>query len=389
MLHLFAPENDMALAFGGKYYTPTPVAQTIAKDLSLLPLWYAQEEDAYVWSNQTVPFAMQEILNMLGVTAQAVKQPPCNNIRPAVWGWSLYITERLARAGIDRALMPNDKEIEKIRNLSGRAITRTILQELQKRDIGYSLPPLPEILCNEEAVAAYLSSQSASILKSPWSSSGRGIWVSKSQHDNAIIRTAAGIIRKQGYIMGELLQEKCVDLAMEFYSNGTEVVFSGYSLFHTDSRGAYQGNLLASNKEIENRLSSYIAPQILHNTRQQLEDILTAIIAPHYTGYLGIDMIIYRSTRDEILLHPCIELNLRMSMGMVARIIADRYIGIDSTGVYQVKYAASSQHLQDMHDTLSQQHPLNIDNGRISSGYLPLTPIQSHTQYLAYIIIEK
>ena len=34
-LYLFAPENDMALAFGGKYYTPTPIAQAIARDLSL------------------------------------------------------------------------------------------------------------------------------------------------------------------------------------------------------------------------------------------------------------------------------------------------------------------------------------------------------------------
>ena len=43
VLYLFNPENDLALANGGKYYTPPPLARTIARDLSTLPLWYATE----------------------------------------------------------------------------------------------------------------------------------------------------------------------------------------------------------------------------------------------------------------------------------------------------------------------------------------------------------
>lgn len=43
VLYLFNPENDLALANGGKNYTPPPLARTIARDLSTLPLWYATE----------------------------------------------------------------------------------------------------------------------------------------------------------------------------------------------------------------------------------------------------------------------------------------------------------------------------------------------------------
>ena len=42
-LYLFNPENDLAIAFGGENYTPPPAAQLIGKELSALPLWYADE----------------------------------------------------------------------------------------------------------------------------------------------------------------------------------------------------------------------------------------------------------------------------------------------------------------------------------------------------------
>lgn len=43
-LYLFNPENDLAIAFGGENYTPPPAAQLIGKELSALPLWYADDD---------------------------------------------------------------------------------------------------------------------------------------------------------------------------------------------------------------------------------------------------------------------------------------------------------------------------------------------------------
>ena len=43
-LYLFNPENDLAIAFGGENYTPPPAAQLIGKELSTLPLWYADDD---------------------------------------------------------------------------------------------------------------------------------------------------------------------------------------------------------------------------------------------------------------------------------------------------------------------------------------------------------
>lgn len=387
-LYFFVPENDMALAFGGKFYTPAPVGRTIARDLSLLPLWYSEGENAAVWSEQVVPNKIQEILDALGVTSYATSQLPQPEMDCVPWGWSAYTVERLARMGVTRHLLPNDDSIEKIRQLSGRITSQFILQALQQADIGYPLPPIPVVLKSGSEVEKYILSQHQSILKSPWSSSGRGVWsVQGSCYDTSTARYAESIIRKQGYIMGERLQEKVLDLAMEFYSDGASVRFAGYSLFKTDERGAYQGNILASDNNIEQQLASKIATKQLHSTRQALEKILSTMVAPHYKGYMGIDMILYRNETGDILLHPCIELNLRMSMGMVARTIANRYLAPQSQGTYHVEYMPQNEHLTVLHNTLSQQHPLRIENGKIVSGFLALTPIATDTHYIAYIIV--
>lgn len=42
-MHLFNPENDLALANFGINYTPPASAVKIADDLAILPMWYAPE----------------------------------------------------------------------------------------------------------------------------------------------------------------------------------------------------------------------------------------------------------------------------------------------------------------------------------------------------------
>ena len=52
---------------------------------------------------------------------------------------------------------------------------------------------------------------------------------------------------------------------------------------------------------------------------------LDSIIAPHYDGPLGIDMMFYKNENGEIALNPCVEVNLRMTMGMVTAAMGSRH----------------------------------------------------------------
>ena len=49
------------------------------------------------------------------------------------------------------------------------------------------------------------------------------------------------------------------------------------------------------------------------------------LIAPHYDGYLGIDMMLYWDENGKIAINPCVELNLRMTMGMVTAAMGSRH----------------------------------------------------------------
>ncbi len=55
-----------------------------------------------------------------------------------------------------------------------------------------------------------------------------------------------------------------------------------------------------------------------------MERALDAVIAPHYTGPLGVDMMVARTGGGERFVMPCVEVNLRYTMGFVAMAVARR-----------------------------------------------------------------
>lgn len=141
--------------------------------------------------------------------------------------------------------------------------------------------------------------------------------------------------------MAEPIYDKVVDFAMEFYAEKQNGVrFAGYSLFETDTHGNYKLNLLLSNTEIENRLAAYVSREILHEVRSCLLSALQRLLKDDYEGYLGVDMMICRLT-EEFVVHPCVEINLRMNMGVVSRLFFDRYVSPSSSGQYVVEHYAA------------------------------------------------
>ena len=53
-------------------------------------------------------------------------------------------------------------------------------------------------------------------------------------------------------------------------------------------------------------------------------DALTKVVAAHYSGPAGVDMLTYRDSSGGVAIAPCIEVNLRMTMGFAARAVMNR-----------------------------------------------------------------
>ena len=103
---------------------------------------------------------------------------------------------------------------------------------------------------------------------------------------------------------------------MLFECHHEGIDFIGYSLFESRN-GAYSKNILASNEEIEDIITDYIPRETLTIIREDLTAILAESLVGHYEGFLGVDQIICHA--DSPIFIPVSEINLRMTMGLIAR----------------------------------------------------------------------
>ena len=111
-----------------------------------------------------------------------------------------------------------------------------------------------------------------------------------------------------------------MDLALEYeVDNCGQVCFAGLSLFHTQEGGAYSGNLAGHPAVLQERIPPAVRPA-LESVSQALPSLLATHLAPYYRGPLGIDMMVVRQADkpNRLLLHPCVEINLRPTMGYAA-----------------------------------------------------------------------
>ncbi len=392
-LYLFNPENDLAIAFGGINYTPPPAAQLIGNELAVLPLWYADEvESVTLLVPQELPDDFLNTPAQLGIKATSITLSQINPDAVEqinVWGWSLALARRLANKGFRQELLPTIEQCQAIRRLSHRSFAAEVGRYLHSH-IDYPLPEIPIELHTPDEVRDFTNQPEQKLLKAPWSGSGRGLYWNLYGYDQALSQWSNGVLQKQGMLMGEPVYDKISDWAMEFYSDGESVRFAGYSSFLTDNHGAYRGNRLVGDQVLEQELIHAVGEEIITAVKQVLIDYFTFHIAPVYTGYFGVDMMLYHNDEGETLLHPFVEINLRMNMGMVARKIADRFIAPGIEGVYRVDFLPRSGELYRDHLSRSKENPPYIADGRLHHGYLALTPVLPGSRYRASIeIIRK
>jgi hypothetical protein len=101
----------------------------------------------------------------------------------------------------------------------------------------------------------------------------------------------------------------------------------------------------------------------------------------------GVDMMIC-NTLSGFKIQPCVEINMRMNMGVVSRLFHNQFMNEDGEGEYIVDYFKKPESACKFHERLQQESPLKIKNGKIVSGYLSLTPVTADTHYVAYVIVK-
>ena len=388
-IYLFNPENDLAIAHGKKRYDAPKAARRLAADMSLLPLWYAREDSgSLVLTPAEIPIDYHKaVLDALSVKMKWLSQDSYrfqlgDVFRP--WGWSPALLERLEHLSGGNVTSP---DLSVYRRLSGRQFAVFVLEQLRERgalDASVKIPVVAESL--QELSSAVASFGSACLLKSPWSGSGKGLlWLRDGWTEKSAL-WSNHVLKRQGSVVCEPQYAKVQDFAMEFCVERSQLSFVGYSYFQTDESGTYRGNLLASDERIEQKLSAWLPISLLRSACASLLAILSECLAPSYEGYLGIDMMVCESD-GRYFLHPCVELNLRYNMGVVSHILFERSVASDSEGEYTILHGRNSDELRLFCKRMQAEHPLLIEQGRVKSGFLPLTYIGEESEFLAYMVV--
>lgn len=246
------------------------------------------------------------------------------------WGWNKQLKEMLLREGVPAAELPSDAKLEFIKEHSRREVAVEMLEYLNgnwegKRNFGKIVTAGYRVVARSlTEVENFLYQNRKVVLKAPLSGSGKGIrFVTRE-----LMETDRGWCRRTLESQGAVIVERRLDVVQEFamlFEVGSDgIKFLGYSMFYA-SNGAYKGNLLASNGYIEEKLAKDVGKNILEGIRENVARFLQEKLCGRYTGFVGVDMFLYRGGEGRIMINPAVEINLRMTMGLIARNIFDHH----------------------------------------------------------------
>lgn len=398
-LYYFNPDHDLALANGSAHFQAPESATSFAEDLSLLPCWFAEEVASEVLSDQE----FSDDLNVLGLDVATIplfSKDKIEEFKVEPWGWDLSVRKFFLNNGVAEKLLPTIEKIEEYKSLAHRRLTIDAMNFLRSRSLyPDSLPQSAVELTSIASVNAFASKHKEVVFKAPWSGSGKGVFWSTGPLTPSLSGWCKRVIEKQGSVMGEMAYNRVQDFAMEFKVGRGDVAFAGYSLFFTEGSGIYRGNYLLSNEDIEAELTQWVSVDYLHWIREELMNFLRENVAKIYTGFVGVDMFVYSEPLAmghesqeglnamgnlEYRINPVVEFNLRMTMGMVARVIYDRCVKKGVRGMFTIDHCPPGELLRD-HIVQLEDNPIEIENGRFKKGYFSLCPITENTVYRACI----
>ena len=283
-IYIFNPEHDLCIANGDENFVPPRSAVGFSKE----------NEDLSEW----------------------LKRPNKQRRQIVPWGWNHALKKRLINEGFDPATLPSEEELQFIRTHSRREFALDVHSRLSCEDSHVVGQYYRIVATSLSEVEAFISANGSAVLKSPLSGSGKGIRFVRERLSESDEGWCRRILGKQGAVIVERRFEIIKECAMLFECHHDGIDFIGYSQFESRN-GAYSKNLHASNEDIENMIAGYIPRDTLIAIREDLTAVLADSLVGHYEGFLGVDQIICQAGSPAFI--PVSEINLRMTMGLIAR----------------------------------------------------------------------
>ena len=391
----------MAVANGSFSYQPPLLLQQMESDLATLPMFFGDSGDTIISENKPSTKFLNnlhsmgfEIPNFQSLSeAEVLHDNSLEEIYP--WGWSpaahfilKNLKEKCSQKFKNR---PNSEWTDTHRRLYERSTALRFLQDLLQNTLTSKFVELHQtgqIVQSISDIENLLTTNNPLVLKAPMSSSGRGVQIiRKSMLNNSNKQWFAGILKQQKYLIAEPYIDKISDLSFQFRINSEQDIdFLGTSFFETNSNGQYQctllnpvfGNLFPGRDKELTELLEFTAHLLLIALKG-------TIYAQLHRGFIGIDAMIFQEN-DGLKIQPCIEVNCRMNMGILALQIQQR-IHPEASGKFELMYNKNRilpVFRMKTKKTKETNNPVYRE-GKLFEGFVLLAEANEQSKFGAYI----
>lgn len=396
-LFYFNPTCEMAIANGSATYTPPKHLEKFRNDLSILPIYFGDAQDV-VLIDGTVPKEFLERLKNIGWNLPWVVNKsedistdllPLKKLSP--WGWSPAIIRRMhsytnlldESSKSAQAAIWNDEYKVMMSRLTGQKLSQLLKNALLPK--GYI--SIPKVALRVDSMSQLIKLEremtSPILLKTPWSASGRGLFKIRSREENVLENNwIKSKFKQQGFLMAEPFLNKIQDLSFHFKKEGSRVVFIGTTFFKSASDGRFMGCYIdIPEMKID---PAFPLQKVMEDASCLMkESLCTLNEIESYNGYIGVDALLFYDDVGEVRLHPCIEVNLRYTMGLLNLFLKKR-VHPDATGFWNIIAL----------DELEASALLPIENlifkeDLLVSGKLALTPPPKGGGFMAVLTVDS
>lgn len=389
----FNPTCELAIANGSPHYQAPAILREFEEELAPILLLFASAND-HVLKERPLPDQFIERMRELGLSSapcmskvQSLEVLTSEPVLLQPWGWSPAALNFLATYEQPTEIRKQHQQIVNSDLFHRKHAVRFVNDFLDDNPQPFfpRKEERPQLLDSLDAIDRYLFKHQQIVLKSPLSSSGRGLQViRKNELNDSNRRWIKTTLAQQNYLVAEPLFNKRADLSFQFELKPSgEIVFLGISHFKTNNNGQYLGHHINPPTDLA---YPYFQQDELTTIANRLTDQLRkSYFQSLYHGFLGIDALVYGVGR-EIKIQPCLEINPRLNMGILSQAIEQK-IHPESSGMFLTYYDPGKSYKEFVEEQ-AKKNPLIVRDQRLRKGFLSLTAPKNDSLFGAYLLLS-
>jgi hypothetical protein len=200
-----------------------------------------------------------------------------------------------------------------------RVAHRAFAHDLVRR-LGLGHPGSHALVSSQELEEVLMGALGPWVLKPGWSAAGRGHMLSDGPADPATRLSALRLLKSQGWLLFEPWDARVLDVGCcGLIADGSTTLVGSHRLL-IDEGGRFRGVVTTADG---------VAPGLHDDESEALQAATlsagSALSAAGYSGPFGVDA--YRTAEGSF--RPLVEVNARLSFGLITRVLADRVEAVD------------------------------------------------------------